>query len=179
MDQLWNTLHDLFDTDDGSLPDIYVLNLSPAGVKNMWTHLSQMARSLAGGGSFWHIADKQDVAVESVPNAAELVVTGEAESFHVVLCGITVEGTVIPDLGVFVFPASIYIDYRMGQEWGPSQLVAFFNLLAQLQAIDEQAVITLPEECTEETRKRFIEAFADYRKSAAPQLVETVDDAQP
>ena len=54
---------------------------------------------------------------------------------------------VIPDLRVFVFPGAIYLDYRMGPDWGPAQLCALFELLNQLKLLDKAAVITLPEEC--------------------------------
>jgi hypothetical protein len=167
MDELWNNLHYMFDTDDGSLPDIYVLNLSAQSVKEIWAYLRQSAADLASDASFWHIANGQTIRVDAVPNAAELVVSGEAESFHAVLRGISFDGAVIPDLGVFVFPEAIYLDYRMGPEWGPAQLGALFELLNQLQLLDREAVVTLPEECTAEARKRFATAFADYRENAA------------
>ena len=167
MDELWNNLHDMFDTDDGSLPDIYVLNLSAQGVENMWAYLRQSAAGLASDASFWHIADGRSIPVDAVPNAAGLVVSGEAESFHAVLRGISFDGVVIPDLGVFVFPEAVYLDYRMGADWGPAQLSALFELLNQLQLLDREAVVTLPEECTAEARKRFATAFADYRENAA------------
>ncbi len=131
MDELWNNLHDMFDTDDGSLPDIYVRNLSGQGVKDMWAYLCHSAAGLAGDPSFWHIAKGQSIPVDAVPKAAELVVSGEADSFHAVLRGISFGEAVIPDLGVFVFPDAICLDYRMGPEWG---LKALFDLLNQLQS---------------------------------------------
>jgi hypothetical protein len=167
MDELWNNLHDMFDTDDGSLPDIYVLNLSAQGVKDIWAYLCQSATGLASDDSFWHIANGQSIPVDAVPNAAELVVSGEAESFHAVLRGISFDGAVIPDLGVFVFPEAIYLDYRMGAEWGPAQVSALFELLNELQLLDKDAVVSLPEQCTAEARKRFATALADYRENAA------------
>ena len=167
MDELWNNLHDMFDTDDGALPDIYVLNLSGQGVKDIWAYLRQSAVGLVGDASFWHIAMGQSIPVDSLPNAAELVVSREAESFHAVLRGISFDGAVIPDLGVFVFPDAIYLDYRMGPEWGPTHLKSLFELLNQLQQLDREAVVTLPEECTPQARKRFATAFADYRKNTA------------
>ena len=54
---------------------------------------------------------------------------------------------------------------------GPLQLAALFDLLNQLQAIDKQAVITLPPECSDQARTRFEMAFSDYQKAAAKQVL--------
>jgi hypothetical protein len=167
MDELWNNLHDMFDTDDGSLPDIEVRNLSGQGVKDIWAYLTESAACLNDGAYFWHIAKDQSVFVDAVPNAAGLVVSGEAQPFHAVVRGISLDGVVIPDLGVFVFPDVISLDYRMGSGWGPAQLGALFELLNRLQQLDSEAVVTLPEECAVEAKKRFATALANYRKNAA------------
>lgn len=166
MDQLWNNLHDMFDTDDGSLPEICISNLSGTGVKDIWTRLTQLGASLNDGASFWHIARDEDVLVDAVPNAAELVVSGEAASFHVCLRGIAFDGAVIPELGVFVFADSICLDYRMGPEWGPAQLRSLFELLNQLQSIDKDSVVSLPEEFNSEVRNQFATAFAEFQENA-------------
>jgi hypothetical protein len=162
MNNLWNSLHDLFDTDDGSLPDIYLLNLSDSGVASIWTHLLRSASGLAGGATFWHRSNEEDVHVDAVSNAAELVVKGEAESFHVLLRGISSGGIVLPDLGVFVFPDAIYLDYRMGPEWGPPELNGLFELLHRLRSFDANALVTLPPEYDPEVQKRFARAFVEY-----------------
>jgi hypothetical protein len=165
--KLWNSLHDMFETDDGSLPDIYILNLSGSTVIKIWAYLRKSSPYLVGDACFWHRANEESVPVDAVPNAAELVVNGEAESFHVVLHGISSNISTIPDLGVFVFPDAIYLDYRMGREWGVAELDAFFALLHQLKSFDTNAVVTLPPESTVEEKKRFAEAFSEYGKTAA------------
>ena len=81
MTELWSKLHDLFDTDDGSLPDIYILNLSEQGVKDIWAYLRQSAAGYAGDAFFWHTARQEEVPIDDVPNAAELVISGEAKVF--------------------------------------------------------------------------------------------------
>jgi len=59
---------------------------------------------------------------------------GGAEPFHVLAPGLQFAGVVIPDLGVFVWPDEVTLDYRMGPEWGRRQLLALFELLRQLVA---------------------------------------------
>jgi hypothetical protein len=166
-DEPWNSVHEMFDTDDGSLPDISILNLTPQGVVSMWRFLREKAARSAGEVSFWDRAKQESVPIESVLNAAELVVSGEAESFHVVLQGITLRDTVIPDLGVFVFPDALYLDYRMGPQWSEAEVAALFELLHQLRKLDSKAVVTLPPECLDDQKKRFAQAFEMYRETAA------------
>lgn len=166
MDALWDKLHDMFDTDDGSLPEIYLVNLSGDSVANIWTYLVKSASGLNPDASFWHRAKGSDIPIDEVPNAAQLVVQGEAESFHVVVHGISVGGTVIPDLGVFVFPDAIYFDYRMGREWGAEELNSLFALLHQLLSMDQNGIVTLPPEYSADFRQRFASAFAEYRNAA-------------
>lgn len=166
MHELWDNLHDMFDTDDGSLPEIHLLNLSGESVANIWTYLMKSASGINEHASFWHNAKGEDIRVEDVPNAAELVWRGEADSFHVVLYGISMNGTVIPDLGVFVSSDAIYIDYRMGADWGAAEVNSLFALLHHLQTMDQNAVVTLPLGETADFRQRFANAFAEYDKSA-------------
>ena len=66
------------------------------------------------GPKFWSVTHSKDCPLESVPNAAALVVLGEAEPIHFVLRDIDVGGVRLPDLGVFVFADQIALDYRMG-----------------------------------------------------------------
>ena len=72
---------------------------------------SRAAEMATANPSFWSITDDAERLVDSVPNAAALVVSGDAESFHVVLRGIRSGGVTIPDLGVFVFPDQLALDY--------------------------------------------------------------------
>ncbi len=167
MVSLWHEFHSSFDTNDGSLPEIVIEHVSPSGLAQMWAYLRNGAASYAGDAWFWHKLAEQAVLIDSVPNAAQLVVTGEAEIFHTVLQGITFAGAVIPDLGVFVFPDMIALDYRMGAEWDAAKLAALFELLRQLQLIDPNASISLSETFFSPVwRTRFSAAFDAYMRHA-------------
>jgi hypothetical protein len=84
---LWNDLHDLFEPDDGSLPEIRVNFVEFGSVASGFALLRKLAvRDVTVGGSnFWSKVHGEERPVNSVPNAAALVVSGEAEAFHVVL----------------------------------------------------------------------------------------------
>ena len=81
------------------------------------------------GSTFWSVTDLKDCPLNSVPNAAALVVSREAKPFHFVLGNVDMSGVRLPDLGVFVFDDQIAIDYRMGEEWRSTELRALFELL--------------------------------------------------
>ena len=83
---------------------------------------------------FWHTQLERDERVADHPDAARLVVRGVAEPFHVLASGLVFAGVVLPDLGVFVWTDEVTLDYRMGPEWGRSQLLALLELLRQLVA---------------------------------------------
>jgi hypothetical protein len=104
---------------------------------------------------FWSKTDDAERPLDSVPNAAAMVVSGEAEAFHVVFGGIQSGSVAIPDIGVFVFPDQLCLDYRMGTAWGPHELEALFALLAELTALDPQASLSLEEGVLAEVADRF------------------------
>ena len=164
---LWSTFHSIFATDDGTLPEIDISHVTPAGLARMWMYLRSSALGYAGDAWFWHHGTEHETSLDSVPNAAALVVTGEAEVFHTVLNGISYFGSVIPDLGVFVFQDAIALDYRMGHDWNAANLTALFELLCQLQQIDQSAHISLsPTFFHPKWQIEFRAAFAAYVQQA-------------
>ncbi|HXG64233.1 MAG TPA: hypothetical protein VNO70_03940 [Blastocatellia bacterium] len=168
-EQLWKELHYLFDTDDGSLPEIWIMNLSQAGVVAIFSYLQHNCHNLANNAVFWSIEDQQDKPIDSVPNAAALVIQGRAEPFHFLCQGLTYDGIVIPDMGVFVFDDQINLDYRMGDEWDAPKLKALFGILKELKGMDAGAKITIEDYALRTVRKhfetiweRFLQAESDF-----------------
>src|SRR5262245_26156890 len=105
---LWGELHDLFDTDDGSLPEIRVDYSAPNATVAGYALLRERAAQIVTENPhFWSKTRDAECPLDSVSNAAALVVSGEAEAFHVVFGGIESRGMNIPDLGVFVFPGQL------------------------------------------------------------------------
>jgi hypothetical protein len=78
---------------------------------------------------------QRDQRVADYPDAAKLVAEGVAEPFHVLAPGLEFAGAVLPDLGVFVWPDELTLDYRMGSEWDRPQLIGLFEFLRQLASI--------------------------------------------
>ena len=157
---LWNELHDLFDTDDGSLPELRVNFRDPRATAAGYALLRRRAgRVVTENPRFWSNPLSAECELDSVPNAATLVVAGDAEPFHVLLGGIATPSTVIPDLGVFVFPNQLALDYRMGPDWGPSELDGLFELLVELTNLDTGASVSLEDGALPEVTARVQRAW--------------------
>ena len=163
----WSRIAGNFTEDDGSLPGIGINNLSPAGVSAIYRMLR--ARSLVVGDSnvFWSLVEAMDKPVDSVPDPAIQVATRQAEAFHVLLASITVRGVVLPDIGVFIWPDAVELDYRMGPAWGMAQVVGFFELLKECCALDPAAVVEPePGEGVPEP-EQFRRAWTEYQRFLA------------
>jgi len=167
-DWLWNELHDLFDTDDGSLPEIDVRYSGVNATAGGYSLLRGRAASVATETPcFWSKGHGEERPLDSVPNAASLVLSGEAEPFHVVLGGLRSNGAVVPDLGVFVFPGRLTLDYRMGPGWGPGELRGLFRLLSDLAALDPSTSVSLQAGVVPEVAGRFRSAWCRYQTEHA------------
>ena len=82
---LWNEIHDFFDTDDGSLPEIRVDYVDKQVIASGYALLRSLAVTTSPESPcFWSIPGAAERLLDSVPNPVALVVSGEAEPFHVV-----------------------------------------------------------------------------------------------
>jgi hypothetical protein len=98
----WRKLRFLFDTDDGSLRDIRLAGLGPDGVASVFEFIRSRA-ALNPDAAFWHRKLDREEPLDSNPDPAGMVVSGEAEPFHVLASRLSAGGVVLPNLGVFVF----------------------------------------------------------------------------
>lgn len=166
---LWDELHEFFDTDDGSLPEVHLDYSDPHAVPRGFALLLDRSRELvADDGQFWSKAAEEARPVNSASNAAALVVSGEAEAFHVVVEDVRCGDVTLPDLGVFVFQDQISLDFRMGSHWGPVELAGFFGLLADLRALDPEASLSLEDYVLPAMVERFRGAFERFLGEQAP-----------
>ena len=101
-----------FGPDDGSLPEIEVTFSDSSRMPLAFQHLyDRGAQNVTANGGYLWLKESQTEAPFSGPESACLVVSGEAEAFHIVLGGIAGSDQTIPDLGVFVFPDTLAFDY--------------------------------------------------------------------
>lgn len=130
----WERLRWLFDTEDGALYDVRLSELDEAGVVAAFGFIRSRS-AITPDALFWQTQLERNERVADHPDAARLVIRGVAEPFHVLASGLTLAGVVLPDLGVFVWPDEVTLDYRMGPEWGRPQLLALFECLRQMVAV--------------------------------------------
>jgi hypothetical protein len=161
----WKKLRFLFDTDDGSLPDIRITGLSPDGVTSVFDLIRSRA-TLNSDAAFWHRALDREELLGAHRDPAGMVVSGEAEPFHVLASGISAGETILPDLGVFVFSDEVVLDYRMGPEWGEAEFGALFALLRSLTAAAPEARVDLDEHVVPEVKRLFLDEWAAYCQAA-------------
>jgi len=159
-------IRDLFDGDDGSLPEIELSFGESDAVSKAYETLRSCASGLAGEtAGYWSIPDSKDVAFSIEDNPAPLVTAKLAQPFHVVLEGVrSLSGENVPDLGVFVFPDRIAIDYRMGPEWAISAVVGLFEILDALLGLSDSPTMTHRNNIRDPDGSRFRNAWTRYRK---------------
>ena len=161
---LWDALHDLFDRDGGSLAEIHIRYSRSESTATGYAFIRSLSRGYSPeGGYFFSINQNRECPVDSVPNAARLVIEGGAQPFHTMMHGVQIRGTTVPDLGVFVTPDELALDYRMGAPWGPAEVEALFRLLGKLTVLDKRAELYLEVGATPEMMDRFDNAWAKWR----------------
>lgn len=126
-------LHRYFNEDDGSLPEIELHFRSSSQVAGAFAHLFDLGAVdvTVSGCRVWVQATDTERLFCSATDV-DLVVHGALQPFHILLAKIAPIGTVLPDLGVFVEPDGITLDYRMGPEWGAAQVDGLIHLLREL-----------------------------------------------
>ena len=119
-----------FETNDGSLPEIEIhfsqFDQSRAAFELLFS--AGAVDATVGGATLWSIRAASELPF-SGKDASPSVLAGEVEPFHVVLAGIKLANTEIPNLGVFYDPLSLTLDYRMGPSWGEPQVLSLIFLL--------------------------------------------------
>lgn len=130
----WQEVIALFETDDGSLPDIEIDNLSGEEVISGYEFVRNSAESLATlNPYYWSTTQNREIPIKFADNPSIHVVSGEAESFHLCFDGIkSPMGKTIPTLGLFVFPDGLNFDYRMGSDWNLEAVQGLFEFLDAL-----------------------------------------------
>ena len=162
IERLYERIGFLFGSDDGSLPEFRLSGLTSGQMPAVYARLRQLGTEINEGAYFWDRREAREALLDSVPNAATLVVSGEADGFHFVLKDAWHQGTALPELGVFVDVCEIALDYRMGPEWGAREVAAFVAMLCELQRLAPESRVELEDAALPDVRARFAQAVAEY-----------------
>ncbi|MFK8012477.1 MAG: hypothetical protein AB8B80_10575 [Marinicellaceae bacterium] len=132
MIENWDSLVEIFGTDDGSLPDIELDNLSGDEVIRGYEFIRNHSDRISSKEpSYWSTSKDCDVSFTYGDNPAIHVVSSEAESFHLCFDGIkSPSGLRVPELGLFVFSDCLSFDYRMGPQWNKQSVQGLFELIS-------------------------------------------------
>lgn len=131
--ELWHKVRDLFHTDDGSLPDIFVDNLSDEEIVTIYDYVMTQSE-IYGDPTAWSLESAEDIPIRDIDHPAKQYIEKRIESFR---HGITlrVDDLELPSLSICVGQESIEFDYRMGKEWNEENVSGLFHFLSQVQSI--------------------------------------------
>jgi hypothetical protein len=141
MTTAWQIASVNFCDDDGSLPTVELDQLNPESVGKLYRFIRERGHCVSESPTVWDDKEQSDVPLMSLGDPCAWLHQGRIDSFHCCFGGISKGDTSIPDLGIFVFKDCVQIDFRMGREWNPTNVDAFFRLLADLKALAPEARI--------------------------------------
>jgi hypothetical protein len=142
----WLELKTYFDKDDGFLQEVSVEGYKPQEVVSIFNHLVSISSSSSLESELWYIPTESNVKLNQFPCAAEVMLKGEAEAFHMLLKELTFEGVTLPDLGAFIFKDEITLDYRRGSEWSDQVIRTFLTLISKVM-IPRPEIVVKHQEC--------------------------------
>jgi hypothetical protein len=167
MIENWDELLEIFGTDDGSLPDIELNNLLGNEVILGYEFVRNHSRRISSKKPiYWSTSKDCDVPFSHEENPAILVVSGEAESFH--LCFGEIEspsGKRIPELGLYVSTDSLSFDYRMGAQWNEEAIQGLFELISCMSRNYESMEISHEKNINDNDGAIFKSHWASYRNA--------------
>ena len=171
-DRLWRDLRDLFEDDDGSLPEIQLLDVaSAADADGAYRAFLRVAAPLRPTQTAWDPNREREVSLGNFPDAGLLAAFGIIEGLHVVLFDVFYRGIALPDLGVRVDRGgTISVDYRPGPHWNADMLAGFIELLGNIRALTPGTRLVAADPSgapySDEIQHRFSSAVEAYVASA-------------
>lgn len=138
-------LRRIFATYDGSLPDINFDFARARVVAEAYALVQSRATILASEDPcYWSRSERKDCRIQFGDNPAALLLSHEADPFHVVFGGLkSRSGYAIPDLGVFALSADAFtLDYRMGPGWTDDSIAGLLELMTDLAQLAPNTSIT-------------------------------------
>jgi hypothetical protein len=79
--EIWHKIGHLFKADDGSLPDIFVVNLTDEQIVTVYTWVVSEA-GIYGEPTLWSIKEERDILIKEIDNPAQKFIENEVEIFR-------------------------------------------------------------------------------------------------
>ena len=164
MGWLWNTTHDIFDIDYGEYSEICICNLSSNQVIDGYNFIRSKSKRLRGNPTFFSFETKQEIGLDEVINAAELVCKRQAHPFHFVIATLRLGRGILYDIGFFILDNAIAIDYKPGPLWGELEIETLMRIIIEIRKNAPESFLQLKSTTNPEHRGRIEEALIQLQK---------------
>lgn len=165
MSNYWQKLKDLFDADDGSLPDVFIDELSGEQVCAIYSWIMSQA-TIYDAPTLWHALEGKEIPIRSVNSPAAAVVRGEIPQFRHGLTNFQVAGVELYGLTICVSSNQISFDYQMGDDWDAPQVTALLDLLTTIRRLAPDAQISHQFEGAGKNTPGFTETVQEYSQNS-------------
>ena len=132
-----------FEVDDGTLPEIVVEAIGASHLHSAFAVLRARAEHIQGFVTLTK-SDEPEPA-SNLTDLVRCVQEKECEPPHVLLIGVMCNHARLPDLGVWLLPDAMHIDFRKGPSWGPEKIATLFKLLKEIVLIAPECRIAVME----------------------------------
>jgi len=139
--QIWSLVSGLFDTDDGSLPDISISKLHANEVSKVYRLVHDHSQ-LPTDSVMWDNEKQCDVQLSLVEDPDRCIAEYRCEPFAHEAVAFNYSGVTLPHQAIFVFQEQIDLFNRMGNEWKPIHVRAHFEFLLQIKQIAPSSYIS-------------------------------------
>lgn len=143
MGWLWNSIHDVFDIEDGSYPEICICGLTSQQVVSGYNFLRSKARRLKGIPTFYSIESHEEVGLDAMGNAAEFVTRRVAKPFHFVISSLKYNNATLYDIGVFVLDNAISIDFKRSLIWGEIEIETLLLIVQEIKGNSTESFLQI------------------------------------
>lgn len=144
----WEELKSYFYPDDGFLPEVSLSAYEDQEVVSIFNHLVEISDPSSLESELWHLPTAASVKLSCFPCAAETMLSGDAEAFHILLKQVKFNDVTLPDLGAFIFRDEITLDYRRGPEWTDKVITTFLSLIKTVM-VTRPEIVVKHQECNE------------------------------
>ena len=168
---LHEAVRDFFGCDEGSLPEVQIVDIEPHEAGAIFDSLLALANPLRPGQTVWDLDRDMDAPITACKDQGRLAAEGTLSALHVVLSGVRWKRGPLPDLGVSVWPGTITFDYRAGPDWPADVVARFVDMLFTLRDATGRGGLVLANEpstpLSEEDQVRFRRAVDRFRDALA------------
>ncbi|MFZ5952382.1 MAG: hypothetical protein ACOYXC_16900 [Candidatus Rifleibacteriota bacterium] len=164
MGWLYQQTSVFFSRDDGSYPEICVCNLNPDQVIRAYKLIRKFCGFVVGRPRFFNREQACEMALDEIGCAAELVTDSRAQPFHFMVRNLKFgKDWQIHELGVFVMPNAIALDYVKGPAWGELEIESLLVLIMLIIRNSPESFVRLEEEIPDNLKAVFRDSMLQLK----------------